>query len=145
MRKVRLSAIEEAAASRPQGYLDDVLSYVSRRDGPHVFFQTNDYFMLKEKYSPDPDLPRTGPGKWLHKILSWFGIEFRRECKCRARVIQMNKWGCDECLSHMDEICGWLREEAAARGLPYLDVAGKMLVRMAVAFARRESSRVGKT
>jgi hypothetical protein len=41
------------------------------------------------------------------------------------------------CEAHLDEIVGWLREEAEKRGLPFLDMAGRLLVRRAISLARR--------
>lgn len=53
----------------------------------------------------------------------------------------MNIRGCDWCEANIDTIVLWLREEAASRGLPFLDAAGKMLVRRAIRNARTEASR----
>ena len=36
------------------------------------------------------------------------------------------------CEAHLDEIVGWLREEAEKRKLPFLDIAGRVLVRRAI-------------
>jgi len=54
---------------------------------------------------------------------------------------KMDAWGCDECerQERIDEVVAVMREEAAARGLPFLDVAGRMLVRRAIANARRNA------
>jgi hypothetical protein len=41
------------------------------------------------------------------------------------------------CLDNIGTIVGWLREQAEARGLPFLDAAGRMLVRRAVRNARK--------
>lgn len=46
--------------------------------------------------------------------------------------------GCDWAEANIGEIVGWLRESAAERGLPFLDVAGRVLVRRAIANARRK-------
>jgi hypothetical protein len=53
----------------------------------------------------------------------------------------MDSWGPDECSKpeRIDEVVKVMREEAAARGLPFLDVAGRMLVRRAIANARKKS------
>ena len=51
----------------------------------------------------------------------------------------MDAAGCEWCEAHLDEIVGWLREEARARGLPFLDAAGRLLVRRAIANARRNA------
>jgi hypothetical protein len=40
------------------------------------------------------------------------------------------------CEAHLDEIVGWLREEATKRKLPFIDAAGRMLVRRAIKNAR---------
>ncbi len=42
---------------------------------------------------------------------------------------------------YVDTIVGWLREQAQARGLPFLDAAGRLLVRLAISNARRAAAR----
>jgi hypothetical protein len=49
----------------------------------------------------------------------------------------MDEQGCDWCEANLDEIVGWLREEATKRGLPFVDLAGRMLVKRAIRNARR--------
>jgi hypothetical protein len=53
----------------------------------------------------------------------------------------MDAWGCDECSKpeRIDEVVAVMRTEAEARGLPFLDVAGRMLVRRAISNARRNA------
>jgi hypothetical protein len=41
------------------------------------------------------------------------------------------------CEANLDEIVGWLREEAAKRGIPFIDLAGRMLVKRAIKNARK--------
>ena len=50
----------------------------------------------------------------------------------------MDANGCGWCEANIEEIVGWLRESAAERGLPFVDMAGRMLVRRAIANARRK-------
>lgn len=50
----------------------------------------------------------------------------------------MDERGCDWAAANEDQIVGWLREEATKRGLPFLDAAGRVLVRRAIANARRK-------
>ena len=111
-------------------------------------------------YAPDPSLlrncsgPRTddvpttstappshGPGTELSKLLKRFGISPTPTCQCRAKQQQMDQWGCDECSKpeRIDEVVAVMRAEAEARGLPFLDLAGRMLVRRAIANARRNA------
>jgi hypothetical protein len=40
---------------------------------------------------------------------------------------------------HQITIVGWLREEATKRGLPFLDAAGRLLVRRAIKNARKSA------
>jgi hypothetical protein len=51
----------------------------------------------------------------------------------------MDEMGCDWVEENIDECVGYLRESAADRGLPFLDLAGRMLVRRAIANARRNA------
>jgi hypothetical protein len=54
---------------------------------------------------------------------------------------KMDAWGCDECEKpeRIDEVVGVMRAEAEARGLPFIDIAGRLLVRRAIANARRNA------
>jgi hypothetical protein len=52
----------------------------------------------------------------------------------------MDRQGVDWCEANVDTIVGWLREQAQARGLPFLDAAGRMLVRRAIHNARKASA-----
>lgn len=89
--------------------------------------------------------PRTqvngGPGTELSRLLNRIGIKPTPTCQCRAKAAQMDQWGCDECSrpERIDEVVAVMREEAKARGLPFIDAAGRMLVRRAIANARRNA------
>lgn len=86
-------------------------------------------------------LPANGPGTELSKLLKRFGINPTPTCACRAKAAQMDAWGPDECErpERIDEVVAVMRAEAEARGLPFLDLAGRMLVRRAIANARRNA------
>lgn len=145
MKGVSIKALHESAASKPDGYIDDVLSYVVERTDTHVIFENADYYMLRDRYSGDVDPVHRGPGTELHNLLGKFGIFMRAGCQCRGRMAQMNKWGCDGCEHNMETIVEWLKEEATARGLPYLSTVGRMLVRRAISNARKEAERAKDT
>lgn len=85
-------------------------------------------------------IPVGGPGTELKKLLKWFGLVAQSGCSCNERARLMNEWGPDGCEERIDEIVGWLREEAASRNLPFVDAAGRVLVRRAIANARRRGS-----
>ena len=81
-----------------------------------------------------------GPGTELKKLLSKIGITATPNCSCNARARRMDEeearhpgW----CEEHLEEIVGWLREEATKRKLPFIDAAGRMLVRRAIKNAQR--------
>jgi hypothetical protein len=57
----------------------------------------------------------------------------------------MDAKGCEWCEANIDTIVGWLREEAEKRGLPFLDVVGRLLVRRSIRNARRAASNAGNT
>jgi hypothetical protein len=82
-----------------------------------------------------------GPGTELSRLLKRFGIEPTPTCQCRAKQQQMDQWGCDECSrpERIDEVVAVMKAEATARGLPFLDLAGRLLVRRAIANARRNA------
>lgn len=84
-----------------------------------------------------PPPPNAGPGTELKKLLGRIGITPKTGCKCLARAVEMDVRGCDWCAENEAIIVGWLREEATTRGLPFIDAAGRILVRRAIANARR--------
>ena len=75
----------------------------------------------------------------MSKLLKRFGIEPTPTCKCRAKAAEMDAWGCDEATKpeRIREVVAVMREEANARGLPFLDAAGRVLVRRAITNARK--------
>jgi hypothetical protein len=91
-----------------------------------------------EPMEPAPP-PSKGPGTELSKILKLFGISPTPTCACRAKAAQMDAWGCDECEKpdRIAEVVAVMRAEAEARGLPFLDAAGRLLILRAIRNARR--------
>ena len=82
-----------------------------------------------------------GPGTEVKALLAKIGITASPDCKCNSRAAYMDKMEHEQpgwCEAHIDEIVGWLRESAAERGLPFVDIAGRVLVRRAIANARRK-------
>jgi hypothetical protein len=82
------------------------------------------------------------PGTQLKSLLRRLGIEeLGPGCKCRSHSAIMDRQGCDWVESHIDLVVSWLRHEAKKRGLPFMDLAGRMLVKTALRRARRESAK----
>lgn len=81
-----------------------------------------------------------GPGSEIKKLLARVGIVAQPGCSCNQRAAMMDARGCDWCEAHLDEIVGWLRDEATKRRLPFIDAAGRMLVKRAIKNARRAAT-----
>lgn len=81
------------------------------------------------------------PGTELKRLLGRFGIVADPGCSCIARAREMDAWGIDEAArpERIEQAVGWLREEAAKRKLPFLDAAGRLLIKRAISNARRAS------
>jgi hypothetical protein len=97
------------------------------------------YPRLKAAAAPVP-ITAAGPGTELKKLLARVGIAASPSCSCAARAREMNARGCDWCEANLDTLVGWLREEATKRKLPFVDMAGRLLVKRAIRNARRAAS-----
>lgn len=141
-----------AARCRERGYtLDEVRACIVSEDGDQVTVdETHSSYPREPKpgfvppkhaaksVTQRPPAPTHGPGTELKALLKTIGITATPNCSCNARARKMDERGCDWCEENVDEIVGWLREEATKRKLPFLDVAGKILVRKAIKNARRK-------
>lgn len=75
---------------------------------------------------------RPEPGTELTKLLDKIGIKYKAKCSCKDRAIAMNARGVDWCRKNIDQIVDWLAAEAKARKLPFVRLAGKALVKLAI-------------
>ena len=127
------------AAARQRGYaLDAVMPCVVAQDG--------DRWTVDDKHAayPRKRKPAGGPGTELKKLLGRIGIHATQNCTCTARANLMDRNELAEpgwCEANLDQIVGWLREEAGKRRLPFLDAVGKLLVKRAIRNASRETRR----
>jgi len=125
---------------RERGYtLDEVMPCVVSQAGDEWTIDTEHAAYPREpKPGHEPPSPTQGPGTELKKLLkTWLRIEASPDCSCNARARTMDERGIEWCEANIDEIVGWLREEATKRGLPFLDAAGRMLVMRAIHNAKR--------
>jgi len=84
-------------------------------------------------------LPTTcGPGCQLKRSLAWWGIKDDGSCGCSDYAAMLDAWGPDECWRRLEEIVEHLREAAAAKGLPFIATAARILVARAIEAARKE-------
>jgi len=97
---------------------------------------------------PEPPQPSApighGPGTELKKLLAgWpFYITSSPDCSCNRVAAEMDAWGPDECEKpeRQDYILAAMRENAEKRGLPFLDAAGRFLIKRAIRNARKASA-----
>lgn len=136
MIRISKAAVVGAAKSRPAGYVDDVVAASIRQDDEWYYMAIPKYRELLRKYSGHGDAFPDGPGTALKSLLAKFGIHASPVCKCSAMAVQMNLWGADGCLEHIEEIVDVLEEEAGKRSLPFLRSLGRLLVRRAVRNSR---------
>ena len=94
---------------------------------------------------PEEPAPTSGPGTELKALLARVGIVATPDCSCNQRAAEMDRNGCEWVEANMSTVVGWLREQAEARGLPFLDLAGRALVRVAVRNARRAATPAGES
>jgi hypothetical protein len=129
------------ARCNERGYtLEEVLPCVVSQDGDEWTIDVDHPAYPRVSRLPEPPAaPTHGPGTELKKLLFKVGITPSPDCSCNARAAEMDRQGVEWCEANTDTIVGWLREQAEARGLPFLDVAGRLLVRRAIANARRNA------
>lgn len=80
-----------------------------------------------------------GPGCQLRRSLAWWGIRDDGSCGCDSYAAQMDAWG-DDCWAHLEEIVEHLRGAAAAKGLPFLATAARIMVARAIDAAKQEQA-----
>ncbi|NDD53147.1 hypothetical protein EBZ39_04575 [bacterium] len=91
-----------------------------------------------------PPPPTEGAGAELKKLLSKIGIKASPTCSCNARARIMDDKGIQWCKDNVDMIVGWLREEATKRNLPFVDMAGRLLVKRAISLAEKAEKKKEK-
>jgi len=131
---ISLEALKTTAQHRPPGYYDAILSAAVQRHENRIALTQADYERFKAQYG------RPGPGTELKKLLKSVGIEAKPDCSCNKRAQLMDQNEVREpgwCEAHIEEISGWLQEEAKKRGLPYIASAGKLLIRIAIKRAKK--------
>ena len=79
-----------------------------------------------------------GPGCQLRRLLEWWGIRDDGRCGCSEFASQMDTWGPAGCAAREDDILGHLAEAAVRRGLPFVPLAARVLIRRAIAAAQQE-------
>jgi hypothetical protein len=151
MKTFTIQAIHATAKKRPPGYVEDVLAH-GTVEGNKVTLSEEAYAALASKYRtrqpkaakllpPKVEEVGHGPGTELKALLKRVGIVAAPGCSCNTRAKLMDANELKEpgwCEKNLETICDWLHEEAAKRKLPFLRMAGKILVRKAIRNARKK-------
>lgn len=125
---------------KQRGYsLEEVMPCVIAQDGDqwtvditHLAYPTTSRKSTsKVKHSRKPV-----PGTHLYNLLKRFGIREEEGCKCDERKKLMNLMGPDWCTDNIDTIVSWLREDAEKRGLPFIEIIVKLLIKRAIRKSR---------
>jgi len=103
---------------------------------PQVFLQAH----MPRTLDSDPN----GPGTILSGMLEAVGIKSAPNCSCKKRAVRMNAEGNDWCEQNMEEILGWLAEEAKKRNLPFVKTVAKLIVQRAIKKSRRLLKKYGQ-
>jgi hypothetical protein len=134
-------AAAKKAKNRPEGYLADLQAASHWQSETSYVLTREAYDALVAKYQGlPPPPPLSGPGAELKKLLKAIGIVATPNCSCNARARTMDANGIEWCEANIDTIVGWLREEATKRKLPFVDMAGRLLVKRAIRNARKAAS-----
>lgn len=126
-----------------RGYkYEDVEPCIFKRDGDMLWVDER-----HEKYPharederplrPNKPIPKGGPGTELHKLLKKLGLAPVEGCKCKGRARKMDEWGPDICEDRINEIVGWMEEEARKRKKYFLRWPAKTVVLLAIKKARK--------
>jgi len=82
-----------------------------------------------------------GPGTELKALLAKIGIVASPGCSCNKRADVMNRNGIHWCEQNVETICDWLQEEATKRKLPFVRLAGKALIHLAIRRAKKGNNK----
>ena len=143
MKTFTLQQIRSTSTRRPPGYIKDVLS-AGEVEGDKVILTDEAYSLLVAKYrSPQPKSSALsyGPGAELKALLSKIGITSSPTCSCNAKAKAMDERGIAWCEENVETICDWLQEEATKRKLPFVRLAGKALIHLAIRRAKKGNNK----
>lgn len=131
-----ICARENCAHISTLNYLDPCDSCPSGHFGPYIMCQSDHPRLPVEPIAHIPfGMPRPsvqGPGTVLTVMLATLGIHPAVGCQCKARASTMDTNGCTWCLEHIDQIVGWIKEEANRAHFNYFPKAFRLLIRLPI-------------
>jgi len=134
MIQCRFSDLE--ARCKQRGYtLDEVRPCIVSEDGEKITVDEAHPSYPRPKRLPVPR--QGGTGTELKALLSKIGIRSSPTCSCNKRAKTMDENGIEWCEQNVETICDWLAEESAKRKLPFVRLAGKAIIHMAIRRAKK--------
>jgi hypothetical protein len=118
--------------------VDDVLSRGTVKND-RVTLTDEAYAELAAKYQVKQTA--AGPGTELKALLAKIGIKSSPTCSCNKRAKTMDENGIEWCEQNVETICDWLAEESAKRKLPFVRLAGKAIIHMAIRRAKKGNNK----
>jgi len=133
---------------RERGFsIEEVMPCVVSQDGDFFVIDVTSPFYPNEARgavaAENPPPTAHGPGTELKRLLAgWpFYITSSPDCSCNRVAREMDAWGPDECErpERVDYILAAMRQNAEKRGLPFIEAAGRFLIRRAIKAARKSN------
>jgi hypothetical protein len=85
-----------------------------------------------------PSYPTGGAGEKLEQLLKWLLVRPGGDCKCQERARTMDLHGPQWVRENREVVCGWLRDAARKRHIPFFAPIAYTLIDKAVADWERE-------
>jgi hypothetical protein len=117
-----------------------VLAVATFRDG-HAHVDNLSLLGIASGRPPSRGAIASGTGTELKALLSRVGIKASPTCSCNKRAKTMDEKGISWCEENVETICDWLQEEATKRKLPFVRLAGKALIHMAIRRAKKGTNK----
>ena len=127
-------SIQSSQIHMSSQFISDVIQMSIGEDEEHYYLTEDSYNYIEEKYAKAPE---KGVGTELKKLLSKIGIKASPTCSCNHKAKIMNMKGILWCESNIDTILSWLKEESIRRKLPFIEHVAKLIVKRAIANAKK--------
>jgi hypothetical protein len=126
---------------KQRGYdLDQAILCVVEQNGEQWTVDTeHPAYPKKQPYNSNKTI-NGGPGTELKKILSSVGIHAKPNCACNRKARIMDERGIEWCQKNINQIIGWLKEEAEKRKMPFVEAFARILVKRAIYNAKKKQT-----
>jgi hypothetical protein len=125
------------ARCRERGYsLEEVMPCVVRQIDKDLWVIDETHESYPHAREPKP--PQCLAGTELKGLLKRIGIVAAPNCSCNSRANLMDQMGCQWTRDNLETVVDWLGEESAKRGLPFVRLAGRAIVSLAIRRAEKK-------